>query len=401
MQVARTWAPLALLGIAVLVAGTACGGSKHAAAQTYTVNVDGHNKAANEAFLAYFPNVVRVHPGDSVEFHMVGNGEPHTVTAGTLVDKVVTGFEELTPAQQQNPPKELVRADARIPQLLPQGPGDAIQSMANPCYIDSGTPPAKGACPKVSQPDFTGKQSLYNTGWFDSNQKFTIHLSSSIAPGTYHYMCALHRESMTGKIVVVPSSATVPTPATQAAAGQKQLAAIEAKLQPAVTAERQGKFPLPVPGPNHVLAGSGSQSAQEAEIDEFGPKTIKIPVGGSVTWWLLGPHSITFASSKTNDDIRTTARDGTVHLNAKAVVPAGGPGEPQPTSTGGPPNGPPKFKVVAQSTWNGSGHHSSGVFVSSFGPPLIEGYRLTFTKAGTYKYICTVHDGMKGTVVVG
>jgi plastocyanin len=253
----------------------------------------------------------------------------------------------------------------------------------------------------VSQPDFTGKQSLYNTGWLDSNQKFTIHLSSSIAPGTYHYMCALHREGMTGKIVVVPSSTSVPTPAAQAATGQKQLAAIEAKLRPAVTAERQGKFPLPVPGRNHVLAGSGSQSAQEAEIDEFGPKTIKIPVGGSVTWWFLGPHSITFASDKTNDDIRSTAPDGTVHLNAKAVVPAGGPGEPPPKSKGGPPNGPPKFKVVAQSTWNGSGHHSSGVFVNSFGPPLIEGYRLTFTKAGTYKYICTVHDDMKGTVVVG
>ena len=43
----------------------------------------------------------------------------------------------------------------------------------------------------------------------------------------------------------------------------------------------------------------------------------------------------------------------------------------------------------------------SGIFVNSMGPPLIEGYKLTFTKAGTYKYICTVHDDMKGTVVVG
>ena len=53
-----------------------------------------------------------------------------------------------------------------------------------------------------------------------------------------------------------------------------------------------------------------------------------------------------------------------------------------------------------RSTWNGRGFHSSGVFGNSF-PPLIEGYRLRFTRAGTYNYICTVHDHMKGTIVVG
>jgi len=31
----------------------------------------------------------------------------------------------------------------------------------------------------------------------------------------------------------------------------------------------------------------------------------------------------------------------------------------------------------------------------------IEGYKITFTKAGKYKYICTVHDNMKGEVDVG
>ena len=41
------------------------------------------------------------------------------------------------------------------------------------------------------------------------------------------------------------------------------------------------------------------------------------------------------------------------------------------------------------------------LFINSFGPPVIEGYKLRFTKAGTYNYICTVHDRMKGTVIVG
>ena len=118
-----------------------------------------------------------------------------------------------------------------------------------------------------------------------------------------------------------------------------------------------------------------------------------------MTWWLLGDHSITFNSNKTNNDIQAEAPDGTLHLNAAALAPAGGPGEPPP-SGGGPTKGI-HFKVVASSSWNGRGFHNSGVFINSFGPPLIEGYRLKFTKPGTYHYICTVHDNMKGEVVVG
>src|ERR1700694_3369849 len=134
MQGGRSCASLALFAAGVLVAGTACGGSKHAA-QTFSVTVDGHNKTANESFIAYFPNVVRVHPGDSVVFDQVGIGEPHTVTFGTLVDPAVAGFEKLTPQQLQSqaPPKALLKLDAKLPFLLPRGPGDAIQSAANPC----------------------------------------------------------------------------------------------------------------------------------------------------------------------------------------------------------------------------------------------------------------------------
>jgi plastocyanin len=390
---------------AALVAAVSAFGHSSVGAQTFTVNVDGKNPSANEAFIAYFPNVIRVHPGDAVTFHEVGNGEPHTATLGTLIDPAVKAYDELTPAQLQagQPPKALQALDARIPQLFPQGPGDAVQSAANPCYLANGRPPAKTACPKTAAPAFDGTQSFYNSGWLDSNQKWTVHVSDSTAPGTYYFMCLLHRESMTGRLVVAPPGLSVPSPQAQAAAGAKELAVVQAKLKPALLAARQGKA-IGVAVPPGVLAGSASQNAQEAEITEFGPKTIHVPVGGSVTWWLVGPHSITFNSDKTNDDIRAEAPDGSVHINAKAVAPANGPGEP-PASGGGGANGsskaPPKFKVVARKTWNGTGFLNSGVFTNSFGPPLIEGYKLTFTHAGTYKYICTVHDDMKGEVVVG
>jgi plastocyanin len=226
-------------------------------------------------------------------------------------------------------------------------------------------------------------------------------MSGAISPGEYRFMCALHREGMSGKIDVVPASKTILSPADQYAIGQKQLAAAAKPLVFPVAALRQGKPPVPhvtLPGPNPVLAGSGAPNTS-GSIDEFGMKTVKIPVGGTVTWWVIGPHSITFNSDSTNNDIQSEAPDGTLHLNPKALAPAGGPGEPPPAK-GAPPKGL-HFKVVASSSWNGKGFHNSGVYQNSFGPPVIEGYQLKFTKAGIYHYICTVHDNMKGTVVVG
>ena len=401
------WAPisglvcLALCASGATLAGTAAKRSI-AGAETFTINVDGVNPKANETFFAYFPRATTVHAGDTVIFHYVGVGEPHTVTLGNLADNAVSVFAHLTPAQQQanTPPPAARAADAALPQLFPQGPGDAIASAADKCFVQSGTP-GTSLCPlsQHEQPDFNGTQSYYNSGWLDANQKFTVHFSGSTAPGTYRFTCLLHREFMSGKITVAPVSKTIESPATQFAAGQKQQAGMEGQLVHAVAALRQGKPPTPHASvlPNSVLAGSGGNVP--AEIDEFGPKSIKIPVGGSLTWYFLGDHSITFNSDKTNNDIRANAPDGTAHFNPKGVAPAGGPGEPPPSK--------PAFtngvhlKVVASSSWNGQGFHSSGVFINSFGPPVIEGYKLTFTKAGTFHYICTVHDHMKGTVVVG
>jgi len=61
-----------------------------------------------------------------------------------------------------------------------------------------------------------------------------------------------------------------------------------------------------------------------AQIDEFGPKTITIPVGSSVTWYFLSAHTITFNSDKTNNDIRLKAPDGTVHSTRRQPRPPAG-----------------------------------------------------------------------------
>jgi plastocyanin len=397
--------PAVLLVVVLLAAGSAIAKSgRTTGAQTFRVNVDQTSPKANVDFLAYFPHTITVHPGDSVVFDWAGNGEPHTVTLGSLADSAVAAFNRLSPAQQHanTPPPGFAALDAQVPNLFPQGPGDATQSVSNPCFQRVG-PVGTAVCPNSQheQPAFDGQFAYYNSGWLDSGQKWTMHLSSGTSPGTYRFMCALHREGMQGKINVVPASKTIMSPSAQFALGQKQFARDLKPLLFPTAALRQGKPPVPnltLPGQNPVLAGSGSPTSNGA-VDEFGKSTVHIPVGGTVTWWVIGPHSITFNSNHTNDDVRMEAPDGTVHINPAAIGPANAPGEPPPAK-GGPTKGI-HFKEVAKTSWNGQGFLNTGVFQNSFGPPVIEGYTIKFTKAGTYHYICTVHDHMKGTVVVG
>ncbi len=46
------------------------------------VQVDGQAEGFNAAFLAYFPDNVTVHPGDTVVYESVFSGEPHSITFG-------------------------------------------------------------------------------------------------------------------------------------------------------------------------------------------------------------------------------------------------------------------------------------------------------------------------------
>src|SRR5262249_9660176 len=98
MKVVRWAAPAALLALVLLATGSASAKVGRAtAAQTFTMNVDKPSPKANVAFLASFPRAVTVPPGDSVVFDWAGNGEPHTVTLGSLADSAVKLFNSYPP----------------------------------------------------------------------------------------------------------------------------------------------------------------------------------------------------------------------------------------------------------------------------------------------------------------
>jgi plastocyanin len=217
-------------------------------------------------------------------------------------------------------------------------------------------------------------------------------------------MCLVHREGMTGKIVVVDASQSVPTPDAQAAVGQADLAKSIAGLQPALGPLGQGKNPELGPflasGPKIVLAGDGSQAVQEGQINQFGPTTVTASVGSTLTWIVIGDHTVAFNAPTDAQGIRTP---GTSQLNHKAIDPVGGPGQTTyPNPPPGPPSSsapPPPPTVVKGGSFDGNGFRSSGV-IFSFPPVFLTEYQLTFTKKGTFPYKCLVHDGMKATVTI-
>src|SRR5690348_9186240 len=172
-SVSRT---VAVVGAVVLVAACGSSGKKHNAApsptaagpQTYSLQTDMNradlNLPATEFALAYFPSALSVHPGDTVSISDNDSGEPHTVALGSLVDAAIAAGRKLTPAQQNNPPKAVQALFNKVPSLLPQGPGDAFQVAAQPCYLASGVAHGTGAC-AVHTGEFTGTESLVTSGW--------------------------------------------------------------------------------------------------------------------------------------------------------------------------------------------------------------------------------------------
>jgi plastocyanin len=368
---------------------TTAGGTS--GAQVRDVKVDNKTDKFNGAFLAYFPNQVTVHPGDTVQFQSVYTGEPHTVTMGTLVEKGLAAAQGADP--NGPPPPDF----ASLPTLLPQGPGDAHQNAAQPCFLATGAPPTDDQatpCAKTPQPAFNGTQTYYNSGFLPDGKTFSVKLADDIAPGSYRYYCNLHGPSMSGSIVVEGQGSPIPSKADVDKAGQAQLDELVTKLLPAYQDAKAGKAQI-----SGNLAGYGSDAVESGLINEFIPPTIDTKVGQKVSWTFVGPHTITFNAPPDAAQPFLVGGDGAMHLNPKAFTPAGGPGAPEePPSTGPPPTGPPTTTIVDGGSFDGTGFRSTGLFLSF--PPQLTGYSLTFTKPGTFPYVCLIHPGMGGVVRV-
>jgi plastocyanin len=387
------------------------------------VRVDFQQDEFASYYWRFFPRTVEAHPGDTVEFDQQWTGEPHTVTMGALVDRAITReqalekkynspividgkrYDSLDQYQARVSPeaaKAVVRrADREFTDAMGGVPsfdsesGAAAQNAEQPCYLDTGTPPAdpNKPCAKRSQPAFDGKASYYSSGFIPpsgpSGNTFRVKLAKHIAPGTYRYFCLIHFPFMQGSLDVKPTGTKLPSQAEVNARATKEIEALAAPLRTSFAQLKSGraeiagqKIPLP-------MGGYHSESEFTVALLEFVPRAITTRVGRPVTWSLRGAHTVSFGVPRFVP-IYFVSKDGTVRRNPVVDRAAGG----------SPPAPPVDYNHAAYridgGTYSGSGFYSSGLLGSD---PYSQ-YTLRFAKPGTYRYACLVHPKMVGTLVV-
>jgi plastocyanin len=317
--------------------------------QRYTVVVDGPSTlgAENLVYGAYFPKTLSVRPGDTVVFENRSSNDIHTVTLGVKSD----------------------RSDQPLTVLKN---GQANPVVFGPCFTPSAAGPAMAACPGPSAgaapvpPPFTGK-GYWNSGaiLFASappaagSKTATVELGADIAPGPYTVTCLLHPFMESTLQVVAPDGPRLSS-AEVAAAADKELG--EAKAGATGVA-----VPANVPVGNGATVAAGWGDKVVA-VNRYSPETVSIKVGQTVTWRTVSPympHTVSFQPPFQSPD------------QPNALLPTG---------------------VKSGARFAGGVSHS-GIF----GPPPEfpnDKFSLTFTKAGTYPYLCVLHPGMAGTVQV-
>ena len=372
-------------------------------------------------FRDYFPKSVTFRPGDTIDFRQAWNGDPHSVTMGTLVDQGLATAEPLLakyPNGQGAPPEVQQQLDELSKSLPPMvdNNGAVNQVAAQPCFLDAGTLPtdASKPCPTRTQPAFNGRQPFYSSGFipYAGNQgnQFRVKLADDIKPGTYRFFCTYHGPGMAGTLHVAAKGTKLASQAEISRQARKEVDESAVPLLKAFRTATSGPFDinkaahaahflppqgsLPPGAAGMYLAGYGSKEVQDASVYEFLPRTIKAKVGEKVAWALIGAHTVSVGVPNYFPEL-TIARDGTVKIDNRGADAAGGPGFPDQL-----PDNPANPFVVDGGTWGGSGLHSSGLPNDTGGPRQVVAYSLTFTKAGTYNYACLIHPRMVGKVVV-
>ncbi len=206
------------------------------------------------------------------------------------------------------------------------------------------------------------------------------HSLSFTKAGTYKYVCLFH-PGMEGTVTVQAAGSSYPK--TQAQYDQEGTEQANASLAKA-KALREGTKPemTGAPGKRTLTLNLVGSAKDGATFYRFPGENLTISRGDTVTWVMKDPtelHTVTFGAKKGLDIVTVKPQQGGPPLllvTKETVMPLGG-------------------KVH-----RGTGFYNSGFLLTE--GPGVRNYSLTFTKSGTYEYICAVHQvfGMKGTIVV-
>jgi plastocyanin len=229
-----------VVAVIAVVLGAAAGAlsgalAQDTAPQTYTIQA-GAFGSGNIEVLAFAPQNLQVHPGDTVTW-------------------VNTGFHNVRFASE---PLEFIIAPEVDGQPLPQiNPEIALPTIQSGATYSGGEANSGLPGPDVP-PEFT--------------------LTLDLEPGTYSYLCDVH-PGMLGVITVVPPDTPIPSPGETAVQAINEFVG---SVQSASARMLEVEAASMEADPTQVSAGVGGTG--RATINQFLPFTTTISAGESVTW---------------------------------------------------------------------------------------------------------------------
>jgi plastocyanin len=331
---------IGVLALAVFAAGLLGNRGNRAFAQDMEpqnfVVQAGAQGPANVELLAFAPSNIQVHRGDTITWSI---NSFHNVHIGEA-------------------PNELMMAPEVDGQPLLQ-----INPAAGFPSIESGDAYAGGDA---------------NSGLPAGESFFSLFsLVVDVEPGIYTYFCDVH-PGMTGTIEVVADDQPIPSPSDVAAQASTEIAEQTGAAVGDYFAENAAASPFAVDGVATIVTGT-SGTGRALSLSFISPLAV-IKAGESVTWVnpadSIDPHFVNSA-----DYNPETLPD---------VVPM--------EQAGGPPilAAGPGFLGTTQS---GATIQAGDSFHSGFILPG-QSFTLTFADPGIYPFICHIHPGMGGGIVV-
>lgn len=258
---------LAALGMAFLAGYSAPATAQEApSAQSYTIQA-GANGVGNLELLAFAPQSLQVHRGDTVTwavhgFHNIrlGEGEMPSIVMAEVDGNTIPAFNS-----------ELV-----MPNVESGG------------AYSGGT--ANSGLPQPGAPPF-------------------FSLVMDVEPGTYSYVCDVH-PGMAGVITVVDDATAVPSPSEVNMQAQNEiLASLGAGM--AAQAELEVQSLSATDDSNTIQAGNGNTG--RLTVNQYFPFTLTIQAGESVTWAVpadsVEPHLVGWPPVR-GQDVEVIAAEG-------------------------------------------------------------------------------------------
>ena len=233
-------------------------------------------------------------------------------------------------------------------------------------------------------------------------------------PGTYAFHCRVHPGMAGALTVVAAGSPGVTTAASADAEAATQAAAdVAAGLTAEAAVSKAGKVTHADGTTTWTLTVGVSDPAGHVAVLDMLPRKITIKKGDSVVWRprdLNEPHTVTFPKALGPQFVPLC--EGPGGKDTPAIPRVNPPMSPFDFACNGRPadefeltGGNGVTAITSPTTASNSGIVAYRTFASGFDVPATAfrsswSVKFAGAKAGTYTYVCIIHDGMSGTIVV-